>query len=192
VNATDGQLLSHPDKTLRQHIEEVRCAAQAILRLHSPDAEREKLVEEIVSLHDLGKTNTAFQKYIRDTSGYRENRNKKAHTPVGFAATLLLGERLERDPFWKLCVAAAVLGHHTGFPNSRRLTDQYLLSDDWKEVIDEQAANIPVDKVSELTGFPLGGPLRSRSPLQRFLRGGPDARSRQEEGRERDFGRRGG
>jgi CRISPR-associated endonuclease/helicase Cas3 len=155
VSATDGQLLSHPDKPLSRHIAEVREAARAILRLHSPDAEREKLVEEIVSLHDLGKASAAFQKYIRDTSGYRDNRNKKAHTPVGFAATLLLGERLERDPFWKLCVAAAVLGHHTGFPNSRRLTDQYLLSDDWKEVIDEQAANIPVDKVSELTGFPL-------------------------------------
>ncbi len=99
MSNTDGQLLSHPDKPLSQHIAEVREAARAILRLHSPDARREKLVEDIVSLHDLGKASAAFQKYIRDTSGYRENRNKKAHTPVGFAATLLLGERLERDPF---------------------------------------------------------------------------------------------
>jgi CRISPR-associated endonuclease/helicase Cas3 len=155
VSAAYRRLLSHPDKPLSQHIDEVREAARAILCTHSPDIERERLIEEIVSLHDLGKANTAFQDYIRDTSGYRGGRNNKAHTPVGFTATLLLGERLGRDPFWTLCAAAAVLGHHTGFPDSHRLTDQYLLGDEWKEIIDEQATNIPAEKISELTGFSL-------------------------------------
>ncbi len=156
MSPTDGRLLSHPDKPLSKHVAEVREAARAILHLHSPDTERKQLVEEIVRLHDLGKASAAFQEYIRDPSGYRGDRNKKAHTPLGFAATLSLGERLGRDPFWTLCAAAAVLGHHTGFPNSRRLTDQYLLGDEWAEIIDEQAGNTPADKVSELTGFRIG------------------------------------
>lgn len=148
-------LLSHPDKLLATHIAEVRQAARAILRLHSPDPQRERLVEEIVSLHDLGKTSAAFQEYIRDPSGYRGRRDRKAHTPLGLAVTLALGERLGRDPFWKLCVPATVLGHHSSFPDAHRLTAHHFGNDDWAEIIEEQAAELPASEVSELTGFPL-------------------------------------
>ena len=157
------ELLSHPGKLLSEHIAEVREAAQAILRLHAPDLARDQLVSEIVSLHDLGKASAAFQEYIRDPEGYRGERNKKAHTPVGFAITLLLGECLARDSFWTLCAAAAVLGHHSGFPNAHRLTDHFLLSDEWAEIIEEQAAEIPAKEISQLTGFPLEGILANRS-----------------------------
>ena len=151
----EDALLSHPDKLLITHIAEVREAAQRILSLHSPDLERERLVEEIVSLHDLGKASKEFQKYIRDTRGYRGRRERKAHTPLGMAATLILGERLGRDPFWKLCVPAAVLGHHTAFPNSHRLTAHHFGNNDWAKIIEEQAAGTPAEEVSEVTGFPL-------------------------------------
>lgn len=151
----DGELRSHPDKLLSTHVDEVREATLKILGRYSPDVEREQLVSDIVSLHDLGKASPAFQKYIRDPSGYRGVRNDKAHTPVGFTVSLLLGERQGRDPFWKLCVAAAVLGHHSGFPTANRLTDHFLLGDEWARIIDEQATEIPAHEVSELTGFPL-------------------------------------
>lgn len=150
----DG-LLSHPDKSLATHIAEVREAARSILRLHSPDPKREKLVEEVVRLHDLGKASAAFQEYIRDPAGYRGRRDKKSHTPLGLAATLVLGERLGRDAFWKLCVPAAVLGHHSAFPDAHRLTAHHFGSDDWAEIIEEQAAEVPAQEVSKLTGFPL-------------------------------------
>ncbi len=150
----DG-LLSHPDKPLPTHIAEVREAAQDILRLHSPDPERACLVEDLVSLHDLGKASAAFQEYIRDPNGYRGRRDRKAHTPLGLAVTLVLGERLGRDPFWKLCVPAAVLGHHSAFPDAHRLTAHHFGNDDWAEIIEEQAAEVPASEVSELTGFPL-------------------------------------
>jgi CRISPR-associated endonuclease/helicase Cas3 len=161
VSLTDSRLLSHPDKSLSVHVAEVREAAQVILRRYTPDPERERLISEIVNLHDLGKTTPAFQEYIRDPTGYKGARNRKAHTPVGFAATLLLGEQLGRDPFWTLCVAAAVLGHHSAFPNSRRLTSRYLRDDSWAKIIEEQAAEVPVHEVSELTGFPLEKILRN-------------------------------
>ncbi len=151
----EGGLLSHPDKLLATHIAEVREATRAILRLHSPDLQRDQLIEEIVSLHDLGKASSAFQEYIRDPSGYRGRRDRKAHTPLGLAATLALGERLERDPFWKLCVPVAVLGHHSAFPDAHRLTAHHFGNDDWAEIIEEQAASVPVSEVSKLTGFPL-------------------------------------
>ncbi len=150
----DG-LLSHPDKLLATHIAEVREAARAILSLHSPNPEREKLVEDLVSLHDLGKASAAFQEYIRDPDGYRGRRARKAHTPLGLAATLLLGERLGRDPFWNLCIPAAVLGHHSAFPDAHRLTAHHFGNDDWADIIEEQAAEVPASEVSKLTGFPL-------------------------------------
>jgi CRISPR-associated endonuclease/helicase Cas3 len=151
----DGELRSHPDKLLSTHVDEVREATLKILGRYSPDAERERIISDIVSLHDLGKASPAFQKYIRDPSSYRGARNEKAHTPVGFTASLLLGERQGQDSFWKLCVAAAVLGHHSGFPTANRLTDHFLLGDEWARIIDRQAAEIPAHEVSELTGFPL-------------------------------------
>lgn len=148
-------LLSHPDKSLATHIAEVREAAREILRLHYPDPEREKLVEEVVRLHDLGKASVAFQEYIRNPSGYRGRRDRKAHTPLGLAVTLVLGERLGRDPFWKLCVPAAVLGHHSAFPDAHRLTAHHFGNDDWAEIIEKQAVEVPGSEVSKLTGFPL-------------------------------------
>ena len=154
ATSEDG-LLSHPDKTLATHIAEVREAARAILRLHTPDTEREKLIEETVSLHDLGKVSAAFQEYIRDPNGYRGRRDRKAHTPLGLAVTLVLGERLGRDSFWKLCVPAAVLGHHSAFPDAHRLTAHHFGNDDWAEIIEEQAAEVPASEVSKLTGFQL-------------------------------------
>jgi CRISPR-associated endonuclease/helicase Cas3 len=148
-------LLSHPDKLLATHIAEVGEAARTILRLHSPAPEREQLIEDIVSLHDLGKASAAFQEYIRDTEGYRGRRDRKAHTPLGLAVTLVLGERLARDPFWKLCVPATVLGHHSAFPDAYRLTAHHFGNDDWAEIIEKQAAEVPAAEVSKLTGFPL-------------------------------------
>lgn len=150
-----GELLSHPDKLLATHIAEVGEAARAILRLHSPVPEREHLIEDIVNLHDLGKASAAFQEYIRDTKGYRGRRDRKAHTPLGLAVTLVLGECLGRDRFWKLCVPAAVLGHHSAFPNAHRLTAHHFGNDDWAEIIETQAAEVPALEVSKLTGFPL-------------------------------------
>ncbi len=151
----DGELRSHPDKLLTTHIAEVREATIRILDRYNPNAERDRIISDIVSLHDLGKASPAFQKYIRDPSGYRGTRSGKAHTPVGFAATLLLGEKQGQASFWKLCVAAAVLGHHSGFPTANRLTDHFLLGDEWARVIDRQATEIPAREVSELTSFPL-------------------------------------
>lgn len=148
-------LKSHPDRTLYQHVSDVQSAARAILAQHTPDEATRALMPEIVQLHDLGKASDAFQKYIRDPTGYRGNPAKKAHTPLGFTTALLLGEALNKGDFWTLCTAAAVLGHHTGFPNSHRLTDALLMSDEWAAIIEEQAASIPALDASELTGFAL-------------------------------------
>ena len=67
-------------KLLSTHVAEVREAARAILSLHSPDQQREQLVDDVVSLHDLGKASAAFQEYIRDPGGLPgPPRQKGAH-----------------------------------------------------------------------------------------------------------------
>jgi CRISPR-associated endonuclease/helicase Cas3 len=52
-------------------------------------------------------------------------------------------------------VAAAVLGHHTSFPDSNRLTDAYLMDDKWAGIIEDQASGLPLDEASAITGFAL-------------------------------------
>jgi len=123
------ELKSHPDRSLEQHVRDVQDAATAILALHSHDDDRERIVSDIVSLHDLGKATMEFQEYIGNPSGFKGNRDRKAHTPLGFAATLLIGEELVWSHTRTLQVATAVLGHHTSFPMSKRMTDAYLMSD---------------------------------------------------------------
>ncbi|MGH3087122.1 MAG: CRISPR-associated helicase Cas3' [Rubrobacteraceae bacterium] len=149
------ELKSHPDRSLQRHVQDVRDAASAILARHSSDAETKRVVEDIVSLHDLGKATREFQRYIRDPAGFKGDRDRKAHTPLGFTAALLLGENLGWPPFRILCVAAAVLGHHTRFPTANRITDTYLMNDRWAGIIEDQASGLPLDAASEVTGFDL-------------------------------------
>jgi CRISPR-associated endonuclease/helicase Cas3 len=149
------ELKSHPDRSLEKHVRDVREAASAILGRHSSDAETQRVVEDIVSLHDLGKATKEFQRYIKDPAKFTGDRDRKAHTPIGFAATLLIGEKLGWPPFRILCVAAAVLGHHTSFPTANRITDAYLMNDRWAGIIEDQATGIPPDEASEITGFDL-------------------------------------
>lgn len=149
------ELKSHPDRSLEQHVRDVGEAAAAILALHSRDEDREKIVSDIVSLHDLGKTTREFQEYIRNPSGFKGDRDRKAHTPLGFAAALLIGEELGWAYTRTLQVAAAVLGHHTSFPMSKRMTDAYLMSGKWSDIIETQTESIPVNKANSITGFDL-------------------------------------
>ncbi len=159
------KLKSHPDRSLERHVQDVRDAASAILARHSSDAETKRVVEDIVSLHDLGKATKEFQRYIRDPARFTGDRDRKAHTPLGFAATLLLGEQLGWSPFRILCVAAAVLGHHTSFPTAHRIRDAYLMNGRWAGIIEDQASGIPPDAASEITGFDLREILANSADL---------------------------
>ncbi len=149
------ELKSHPDRSLVRHVRDVREAANAILVLHTRDEDREKVVSDIVSLHDLGKATKEFQKYIGDPAGFRGDRARKAHTPLGFAVALLLGEKLGWLHTRTLQVAAAVLGHHTSFPTAKRMTDAYLMDDKWADIIETQAEGVPVSEANGVTGFDL-------------------------------------
>lgn len=150
-----GELKSHPDKSLARHIRDVQEAATAILARHSSDEDRERIIADIVSLHDLGKATREFQKYIHNPSNFRGDKDRKAHTPLGFTAVLLLGEELGWSQTRMLQVAAAVLGHHTSFPTAKRMTDAYLMSDKWGNIIETQAKGIPVEEANDITGFGL-------------------------------------
>lgn len=149
------ELKSHPDRSLSRHVRDVQEAAAAILALHSRSEDREKIVSDIVSMHDLGKATKGFQEYIGNPSGFKGDKDRKAHTPLGFAATLLLGEELGWSHTRKLQVAAAVLGHHTSFPTAKRMTDAYLMDDKWGDIIETQAEGVPISEANNITGFDL-------------------------------------
>lgn len=156
------ELKSHPDRSLDRHIRDVQEAATAILARHSHDEDRERTVADIVSLHDLGKATREFQEYIRNPPSFRGDKDRKAHTPLGFTVVLLLGEELEWSHARTLQVAAAVLGHHTSFPTAKRMTDAYLMSHKWGNIIEIQAEGIPVKEANSITGFDLDTVLTNK------------------------------
>ena len=111
------ELKSHPDLALRQHVEQVRSAARAIIARHSPvvvEGGVEQAILRAANLHDAGKSSAMFQEYIRDPKKYTGSKELKAHTPLSLLFTLLTGETW--DALEVLSVALSVRGHHGQLP----------------------------------------------------------------------------
>lgn len=144
-------LKSHPDRSLKQHVQEVRQAAEIIWKQHSKElketcADCFNWLMWAVSLHDVGKGSAEFQVYINDVKNYKGAPEKKAHTPMSFATAIGYGRRNAWDWQKTLAVAQSAIGHHSSFRDCDYLKDvlaridiQSLLlsqlpSFDWKQV----------------------------------------------------------
>jgi CRISPR-associated endonuclease/helicase Cas3 len=149
-------LLSHPDKSLQQHVAEVAQASVAIMSEHSPKVRQLELsnwVTLAVAFHDVGKGTAAFQKYIRDTNNYRDPKKSKAHTPFSFLAVLTAG-KTNWIPEQLLAVGNAALGHHSCF-KSRNELSSYLWDSDWSKILVKQANSVNWGDIAESVRFPV-------------------------------------
>ena len=149
-------LLSHPDKSLQQHVAEVAQASMSIMSEHSPKVRQLELSNWIalaVAFHDVGKGTSAFQKYIRDTKNYRDPQKHKAHTPFSYLSVLTAGREV-----WSheqlLAIGNAALGHHSNFKSRNDLTSN-LWDSEWTKILSRQANSVDWDIISGEVGVPV-------------------------------------
>jgi CRISPR-associated endonuclease/helicase Cas3 len=150
-------LYSHPQKPLAAHIDEVRSAVEIILKRHHLSAELTARLADLVRLHDFGKATTYFQEYIRfqpEPRLWPGRPELKAHTSLGALACAVLRQDQSLTDAWLLQVGSSVLGHHTHLPMRDDIDDRFM-SDIHAPAIVKQLADLPLDALSQLTGFSL-------------------------------------
>ena len=146
-------LKSHPDRSLQQHVDEVRSAARTIWHSHS-DALRKTLsffddwIDWTVALHDAGKGSAAFQEYIPDPKKYRGSKTAKAHTPLSTLVALKTGKFNQWDWQKTLCVAVCAASHHSRFKTADDLC-YYWQHNGWQETLETQVANLEWEQLGE-------------------------------------------
>lgn len=159
-------LLSHPDRLLAQHVQEVRDTAGVIVARHGGLLERP--VRQAATLHDIGKGTPAFQSYIRCTAAYRGDRRAKAHTPLGLTVAGRYAQCHGFDDAWLLQVGLAILGHHSSLP-TREDVENKLNDDQWVAILLRQLAELPVAALEQALALPADDLCLASAPMKQLL-----------------------
>lgn len=111
-------MLSHPEKELKKHLEEVTNIGMKLFHskdnVYSIDKDIEESLKIILETHDYGKATEYFQRYIRDPEGYlkRESMGLKSHAFLsGIFTYILIMEKL-RDKNLAMIGFYIVARHH--------------------------------------------------------------------------------
>src|SRR4051812_11875751 len=156
-------LLSHPDRELSRHLDDVDRIAARILARHQPHAfaslglDVGRVLSALAGWHDVGKATAFFQDYIADPVDFARRHARgapraapslKAHTPVGSLLALRHWSEKARpmdvgaptfDPrLLGLLMALVVRGHHTRLPSQQKLWETLANPD-----LPEQMASLP-------------------------------------------------
>ena len=146
-----------PDKTLKQHIDDVQIAANAILNRHSTQCFNliADYLNHIIQFHDLGKAISEFQTYIKNPSKYKKPKHYKAHTPVSMIMWLLFGteNKIPKDVI--LVVCAVIWKHHGDFPTFDSIMNESLY--EYEE--DFRVSEYPTEQVRRELNLNLSSPL---------------------------------
>ncbi len=160
------ELLSHPEKPLIKHLQEVaKVAVDSVKRkqlnlsfdFDGKNTDVSELVVDLVFLsaafHDLGKGTGFFQCYIRNLGEAHDKR--KSHALLSALFVYFISEKfleskgLDREVGQLLSVFAfsAVKKHHGRLGN---LSDEILIDDEWRELLPELVENIHSKEIEEL------------------------------------------
>lgn len=153
-------LKSHPTKRLSEHLDEVAQAVRAIVGLNPGLKRLATLLDQVVGLHDVGKTTPAFQAYIANPAAWRGKREEKAHTPIGGLTAWAVAQEAGLPSAWLRAIGPAVLGHHSSLPTVKDILGK-LSDDDWVRILTAQLSGLPKAELETLTGFPF-----TRLPLE--------------------------
>jgi CRISPR-associated endonuclease/helicase Cas3 len=197
---SSSELLSHPIKSLRLHLEGVAESSKqtiATKRLDFPDIDNSTL-EDITYIlgvcHDFGKSTYFFQEYIRETDDGRKLKLKNnPQTKHGLISAIftyyVLKKKLseKNEDLWYIAIFGYLMvkRHHGNLKNP---VDEILslIDDETIDVLVEQAKSIDIQKVLDvydgllsdidITEFldeikPISNEIRnSRRKLTRFLK----------------------
>lgn len=111
--------LSHPDLTLREHVNQVVSAMEVIMAWHSEIVFNERIRSTALRaarLHDLGKATPAFQAYIKQPTVYQGDPSEKSHSPLSTLMALLILRAENCDLLEILTIASVICGHHGKLP----------------------------------------------------------------------------
>jgi len=149
----------NPDKSLKQHIEEVEIASSSIFKRHSLDVKAliSECLDFIIKFHDLGKATTEFQKYINNPQKYTNQKKYKAHTPVSLILWLLYAKENNISDDLILLVVAAVWKHHGDFPSF----DAILKNSLYEYEEDYKISEYPVEQVCRELNINLNQPFEA-------------------------------
>lgn len=168
------QLLSHyqPTLELRQHLAQVRAAAEFLLAGHSCQTRERRpetalVLNTLVRGHDLGKGSPAFQRYIRNPPKYRGDAHAKEHSALSAALALLWAKAQGWDALPALALVQAIAGHHAGFATLDYLENRLRLDED--DALLEQWAGLNRQTLEQATGLVLHGTEGEFEDARRWL-----------------------
>lgn len=171
---SDDPLLSHyqPTLQLRQHLAQVRAAADFLLAGHSAQTrerrpETASLLNAVVRGHDLGKGSPAFQRYIRNPPKYRGDAHAKEHSALSAALATLWARTQGWEPLPVLAMAQIIAGHHAGFATLDYLENRLRLEED--DLLLDQWAGLERRALEQATGLVLAGTDGEFEDARRWL-----------------------
>jgi CRISPR-associated endonuclease/helicase Cas3 len=151
------EIKSHPHLSLRQHLDQIRAAVEAIkarhsARLRAECAEAWRWLDDSIQLHDTGKGSKQFQEYIRDPERYlrRNRRESKSHTPLSAVIALALAQREDWNKSRAFAVAQIARGHHSGLATRQEMVDGLYASDG---VLEEQVPSVDWAALGDEVGW---------------------------------------
>ena len=165
------ELLSHPEKLLINHLQEVaKVAVESVKRKRLNlsfdfDGNKTDVTELVVDLvfiaaafHDLGKATSFFQNYIRNLDEVHDKRKSHALLSALFvyfvSDKFLKSKKINRELAQLLSVFAfsAVKKHHGHLDN---LSDEILIGDEWRELLPELIESIKSIEIQDLINMQL-------------------------------------
>jgi len=179
--SASSEPLSHPDKTLFEHLQGTKQLAELFWREKKVDstlsAQLPKFLEVVSLCHDLGKITPFFQEHLKGKRSRGDPLTKHS-----FLSALFVYQWLRREaeaPFLPFLAFVAVRRHHS---HLRDIMDEILSIEDEKDVAEAQIKAIPEGPFRDLVerlGLPISLEeayktlevlLDDRRQLKRFFR----------------------
>ena len=151
------ELRSHPHLLLREHIQEVSAATEALMGWHTLGVATPQIravSQLLIKVHDAGKCTAAFQEYISSPETYRGDRREKSHAHLSSLLALMVAQEEKISPSNALALAAAAYGHHTSLPEVESLINLGYGVEG--KLLKRQCAMIEPAGIEEETGLPCG------------------------------------
>jgi CRISPR-associated endonuclease/helicase Cas3 len=137
-----SELLSHPDKKLEEHL--IGVAKLCMLFLEDKPPSIKTKLKEVILLaalfHDIGKSTSYFQDYIRNPSSSKSE--KSQHSLLSAIIGLIFSSHL-MDVWNSFIVYYLIRHHHSNFSNPM---DSLAIDDDDVELLREQLSSIDEEK----------------------------------------------